>query len=205
MLYLKVAFFPKKALGSITINGTLINKGETIQQFGMLRVDVGNYEIEEISVWNNGIKWSSVSVEENVLVFNLQSNGDFFIYENDRNVIFDFSNDMQQNFSIESTNSYSLTDPSRPGIEITKYSYRQDLSHDKSYSTIFWVKSTNLNIRHLPIRGVNCSANIATPIASDVSREWTAIYFKLSDSTANIPAEIYVGNVLVLYIVRVVN
>lgn len=161
--------------------------------------------MDEISVWNNNQQWTPVSIEGNVLVFNVQSNGEFYVYDNGRKILFSFVNDMQQDFTIYSVNAYSNANPSRPGTELTKFSYQQDLSRAKDFSTIFWVKSTNVDIRDLTLRGVNCYVTRATPIASDVGNEWSAIYTRLEYAQTSMPVEIYLGDVLVYYIARVVD
>lgn len=110
MSYSRVLCYPVKALGSVSINGTPITRGETIQQFGELRIDLGTYRQDDIVLYNDAQQWTPISIEGNVLVFNVQSNGKFYIYDNARKVVFDFANDMQQDFTIDSVYRFNQSD-----------------------------------------------------------------------------------------------
>lgn len=186
--------YPIKALGSVTINGAPITRGETIQAFGELRVDIGTYRMDEISVWNNNQRWTPVSIEGNVLVFNLQSNGEFLIFVNSRRLIFDFRNDMRQDFSISRILFWRNKDEGLPII--SERTYVQAAITESYYNKrALTVESLGTSLEDLAVRIVGGDA-------VDIVREGTSIHFNWSNYASSVPVSIYVGDVLVGYFTR---
>lgn len=194
--------YPVKALGSVTINGSIITRGETIQQFGELRIDLGTYRQDDIAVYNDAIPWSPVSIEGDVLVFNMQSNGKYFIYDNARKIVFDFSVDVGQDFFIDALYGYNQENPLIPGNLLRSGTYAQLDTRTKSSTLPLWVKSTGTGIASLDLSATN-NAEVSLRTKSDeYGDDYIFFNVKFHDSVVGSPVSVYVGNVLVVYIER---
>lgn len=200
MSFLRVLFYPVKALGSVTINGYVITRGETIQQFGELKIDLGTYRQDDIVLYNEGQQWTPVSIEGNILVYSLMSNGNFFIYDNARKIVFDFTNNMQQDFTIDRICDYNLSTPDMPGTVIRKGSYRQEATWRKSTGAMqTWVISTGNKIDTLELTCTNGEAKFLTK-ASELGDDTVRVILSLVTAETGKPSSIYLGDVLIVYV-----
>lgn len=189
MSFSRVLCYPVKALGSVTINGSVITRGETIQQFGELRIDLGTYRQDDIVLYNDAQQWTPVSIEGNVLVFSILSNGKFYIYDNARKVVFEFTNNNQQDFTIESVGSVSYGEYTPIAFGIY---YQWPIKHTEGW--YFGVRSTGTSLDDLEV-----TTNNGTVVWSEEWREEFGRSFKLTNNDLSRPIEIRVGNVLVVY------
>lgn len=159
--------------------------------------------MDEVSLWNNNQQWTPVSIDGSVLVFSLQSNGEFVIYDNGRKILFSFFNDMQQAFTIDKTFSPNAVDSKFPGDVTSDSTYRQTDSWNHSANTNIWVKSKGTPIRALSVRGVNCLPAKLGSIDESLGMDYLKIYVQMDTSVVGSPASLYVGDVLVWYISNV--
>lgn len=191
---------PVKALGSVTINGSVIARGETIQQFGELRIDLGTYRQDDIVLYNEGQQWTPVSIEGNVLVYSLMSNGKFYIYDNARRLVFDFSNNMQQDFTIARLYAYNTSSSGVPGPITEGHPYRQLKLWRKSAGTMqIWVESTGTSIATLEPSSTNGSAGIGSK-APELGDDICHLRLSFANAEVGKPSSLYLGDVLVAYI-----
>lgn len=203
MSFLRELCYPVKALGSVTINGTSIARGETIQQFGELRIDLGSYRQDDIVLYNDAIQWSPVSVEGNVLVFNMQSNGKYFIYDNARKIVFDFTVNNSQDFTIEFVATTENTPPYRIDAIVSRYTYNQrNVQYTWQYYA-FYVKSTGSSLQDLDVT----SSTSATVSITEKDPEYGDDYLRIGVYYAGFKEgdkiDVKVGNVLVAFLTLV--
>ena len=200
MSYSRVLCYPVKALGSVTINGSIITRGETIQQFGELRIDLGTYRQDDIVLYNDAIKWSPVSVEGNVLVFNMQSNGKYFMYDNARKIVFDFTVNIGQDFIISEILRSSNTPPYPPTASLADGRYWQG-TIPKSYGNfIFYVKSSGADISELALSSSKDIDAKVMPKDPSLGNDYLRVYTDLSNIEVGESYDVKVGNVLVAFI-----
>lgn len=185
--------YPIEALGSVTINGAPITRGETIQAYGELRVDVGTFRVYDISVWNNNQQWSPVSVEGSVLVFNVQSNGEFFIYDNRRNILFSFVNDMQADFSID---KIKLESTGQVKAEGTYYQTQSFGPGSANYRIEAFSDVSSLEVS---------ATNLIVGIVSRPTNNSVVISVNSRGMVTDSPGYVRLGNTLVMYIENVLG
>lgn len=196
MSFLRVLCYPVKALGSVTINGSVITRGETIQQFGELRIDLGSYRQDDIALYNDAQQWTPVSVDDNVLVFNLQSNGEFYIYDNARRIVFDFSNDMLQDFAIDEVRQYDFDNQEMRQLW-SKGSYAQ-VQWSKDWERVgVAVKSNGKVINELAVSGSPGATVVARSPLEGYDDTWRFLTWVKPDKQPGEQIQIKVGNVLV--------
>lgn len=205
MSFLRVLFCPVKALGSVTINGTPITRGETIQQFGELRIDLGTFRQDDVVLYNDAQQWTPVTVEGNILVFSMQSNGKYFIYNNARKVVFDFAVNIGQDFIIDYIAGFNSANPDTPGAILESGNkYWQRASQGRNGTYTFWVKSTGTDITNLSVTSTNNVAVTKRLYVDDLGVEYVRIYTTYANCEEGKPASISVGNVLVSYIETII-
>lgn len=96
-LFSKVRFYPKIALGPVTIDGVIVAEGEDIARTGILRIEAGDYDLDSLRLVVNGSVWLPTSRGSNYLQFVVQSDGDFVIYS-DYKQLFSFSNSVTSEY-----------------------------------------------------------------------------------------------------------
>lgn len=198
MSFSRVLCYPVKALGYVSINGSPITRGETIQQFGELRIDLGTYRQDDIVLYNNAQQWTPVSIEGNVLVYNVQSNGKFYIYDNARKVVFDFTNDMQQDFTIDSVyrfneSDYSLRDKLSSG-RYAQINYRTQYGPD-----LIAVHSRSTDISALELSAEQGVTFVKMTPPSSYDNTWVFFRANKQDKEVGDTYSVSLGNVLVAF------
>lgn len=154
--------------------------------------------------YNDQQEWAPIEVEGNVIVYSLQSNGTFRLLDASRKLVFEFQNDMQQDFTIDSILGYNNDESTFPGGVLVKGSYHQLASWSKGSGALqFWVLSTGTDISSLQL---SCTNGLAKDLAMDESlgSRYRRIVLDLSSGVIGSPCEIKCGDVLVAYIANIV-
>lgn len=155
---------------------------------------MGSFRQDEISVWNDSTQWTPTAIDGKILIFNLQSNGQFLIFDNSRRLIFDFRNDMSLDFSIGRVLYWRERDE-----EVTRVAERTYLQYKIStsanYRRALTVESLGTSLEDLEVR-------IVSGAIGEIIREGTSIHFNWTQEASSEAVSIYVGNVLVAYFPR---
>lgn len=128
------------------------------------------------------------------------SNGAFELLDINDKVIFEFSNDMQQAFTIDYIASENSTDNYHPGSVIAQGTYQQIDSANAGLITRRWIKSTGTDISDMELTAVNCNKPSPLGKAQDLGGEYLHFSINTTGSEVGKPASIYLGGVLILYI-----
>lgn len=189
----------------MTLNGVNVVNGSVTHDFGTLVINGGDYDISSISVRNNGVVWTPTSSSTSSKTYSLLSNGLFEILAGGI-VVFSWHNQAAQAFNIEGTYAYNSSASNQPGQKLTDKIYYQIESRSEASSTFtIWVKAEdNFDLSTLDLTGVNCNPEIQEKAAS-VGNDYARIVVSVSRATVGSPASVYIGNVLVIYIGRIVD
>lgn len=137
-------------------------------------------------------------IEGKILKFNLQSCGQFLIFDNSRRLVFDFRNEMNQDFTIEKVEfSSDIRDVDNYSASTTAYgSYVQrvlSLGETTYGGVVVFSKGTDLDDLEVRIEG-------ATLIKQ--TKRQTTQFIRMHTYADGATISVYVGNVLVAYMPR---
>ena len=90
-------FYPKIALGPVTIDGLIVAEGEDIARTGVLRIEAGDYDLNSLRLVVNGSVWLPTSRGSNFLQYVVQFEGNFEVYSNYLRLL-SFSNSVAADF-----------------------------------------------------------------------------------------------------------
>lgn len=150
--------------------------------------------------YNNQQEWSPIEVEGNTIVYSLQSNGTFRLLDAARKLVFEFENDMQQDFTIDALYGYNTGNELLPGPRVASGTYYQFAQRSKSQPTLqLWIKSMGTDINSMQI---TCSNGAVSKLSKseDLTDEYIRFSLYVGNAQAGLPCEIKVGNVLIVYI-----
>lgn len=185
---MKAETYPVKALGNVTLNDTILAKGEIADEFGTLKIYKGDFQISDISVYNGEQRYVPQATTDEYLQFEVLSNGVLNVFADGDNA-FTLVFDAPQDFAIDSVRGTN-------GNITAVGTYEQQNSASKQERGRI-VKSKGTNIQDLEISGVNCIANKES--TTELTDEEVRIYIDTRNSTTGQSAQVYVGNVLVVY------
>lgn len=159
---------------------------------------MGSFRQDEISVWNDSTQWTPTEIEGKILTFNLQSNGQFLIFDNSRRLVFDFRNEMNQDFTIEKSQfSYDIRDVDDYEAANTVYgTYIQRVLSfgETTYGgVVVFSRGTDLDDLDVRLEG-------ATLIKR--TKRQTTQFIQMHTYADDATISVYVGNVLVAYMPR---
>lgn len=196
----RVALYPVSAIGTVTLNGVEVADGSVTQAFGQLIVEGGDYDIEGVTVRNNGVLWTPTATSDTSKTYTVQSNGLFEILAGGV-VVFSWHNQMSQDFTIEGIYNKNNTTPNTPGNQATEYTYYQINSYLKSYGNIeLWVKAAGgQDISELELSATNATVT-AQEKASAYGDDYVRFLINLQASSTGQSVEVKLGDVLVVYI-----
>lgn len=181
----------------VTLNSTTISNGQTADVFGTLTLNTyGNYNVTDIELYVDGVKWIPTSISEFYHTYNVQSNGRF-IFKVSNDVIFTFEVRNEQDFTIEHVYGVNSSNPTEPGEIRTTNTYYQ-IDRVGISSLIFWVKSTGTAISDLDISASDGATVTKEAKATAYGDNYVRIKATVTDTTK--PLSVYIGNVLVLYV-----
>lgn len=132
----------------------------------------------------------------------MYSNGPYYLYDASRNIVFDFSVDVGQDFFIDTLNGYNQENPLIPGQLLREGTYYQLATRTKTTAMTLWVKSTGTGIASLDLSATNNAVVSWQPKGDEYGDDYIYISVKYNDSVVGSPVSVYVGNVLVVYIER---
>lgn len=176
----------------MTLNGVDVVNGSVTQAFGTLIVESGDYSIEGVSVRNNGITWTPTSSTSSSKTYNLQSNGLFEVLAGGV-VVFSWRNANSQDFTIKEIRHAD-------GRVFARGTYRQ-IAQLGLATFSNYVVSEGTDMRSFNVSAENAEVRIDEEQLEDTSTLYIDVDTR--NSTEGIPASIYVGNVLVVYIERI--
>lgn len=163
---------------------------------------MGSFRQDEISVWNDSTQWTPTEIEGKILVFNLQSNGQFLIFDNSRRLVFDFRNEMNQDFTIDSC-FLSSSDFRVPGSVASVGTYMQQQEKSRVDNVRRWVRSTGTSIANLEVTATNNGVVSVLSKDDDYGDDWLHFRVTFENSIVGEPVSVFVGDVLVLYIAEI--
>lgn len=184
------------------MNGNKITKGEVITSYGTLVIAGGQYNSSFLTLYNDGIAWSPTRTYGNNLEYSLTSNGIYELRDVGDRTLFKFSVDVEQDFNIVTINDFNQGSAGFPGPVVSTGHYWQVEYKSKSAAFTFWVRGDLRTLRELDLRATGgARVDLQTP-----GVQYYDYYARLLVDMVNVPiggpVSIYVGNVLVLYIVK---
>lgn len=202
MQFSRVALYPVSAIGTVTLNNVEVANGSVTSAFGQLVVEGGDYDIEGISVRNNGITWIPTSSSASSKTYNVQSNGLFEVLAGGV-VVFSWHNQMSQDFTINAMYYINAEDHNKPGPKAADKTYLQMSTQSKSEKVVVWVESTGTDISELDLSATNNASVSVQPKDPELSNGYLRILVDMTDSAVGLPLEVRVGDVLVIYYAKI--
>lgn len=195
----RVALYPVSAIGTVTLNGEKVANGSVTREFGQLVVEGGDFNVEDISVRNNGIEWTPTATSDTSKTYTVQSNGLFEVLAGGV-VVFSWHNQMSQDFTINAMYRYDSANPNKPGSKSADKTYMQYSALSKSSGYYLWVESTGTDISGLELSATNNATVSMSQKDAEYGDEYLKLFINFANSAIGDPVEVRVGDVLVLYI-----
>lgn len=148
---------------------------------------------------NNGVVWTPTSSSASSKAYNLQSNGLFEVIAGGV-VVFSWHNHVSQDFTISAIYTSNHEDPMIPGIKIADKSYLQVPSRTKSSLLSVLIESAGTDISGLELSATNNATITKREKLPEYGNKYLRLSINFENSATGEPAEVRVGNVLVVYI-----
>lgn len=173
-----------------------MSKGEALAEFGTLKIDLGSLDPSDLHFYNDGIEWTPLTIEDGSIVYSLQSNGRFELRGSNRELLFWFTNSMEQDFTIAEGWHCRASDAEL----IDKWADGTYIQRDWS---VTWgaetnaIKSTGTSIKSLDVTASSGTTVSKVSGPEGYGDDWIFIRWSKPDKQPGDIIQIFVGDVLV--------
>lgn len=171
-----------------------------IETKGTLAVNCGSFSTYAVKVYNEDTEWAPQSIVGNTQYYNVYSEGAFTIRHVDGRVLLTFSVIIPQDFILYQYINHDISNPLVPGGVLTEYTYRQLASRSRGVDFLSWVRSEGTPIVGLQLTATNNAVPSVLEKNPNYGDDYLHFTVDLSRCTIGQPLEVFVGNVLVIYV-----